>query len=387
MDASRLAGRATPEATRAHLAAFTAHAPHGQTALGETGLLVSRLGFGGYRVDDETPEHREALRRALLSGCNLIDTSTNYTDGGSETLVGEVLADLARQGRLRREEVVVVSKIGYVQGANLEVAQSREQEGRPFPEMVEYMDGVWHCLHPEFLADQLPRSLARLQLEALDVCLLHNPEYYLSDAHERSHGTLEKRREEFYRRLGEAFAFLEGAAAAGRIRWYGASSNTCTRPAHDPEATSLTRMLETARQAGGKDHRFRVLQLPMNLFESGAALEPNNGAALDQTVLEYAAAQGIGVLVNRPLNAMAGEGMVRLADVPEAEPAEGSVDDRLAALALLEEEFRRDIAARLQVPEGATPPQQFFRWSTDLKGADAHIRSLDQWTQTETYRI
>ena len=198
--AARLAGAATGEATSTY-ARRQGAGDSGYGPLGRTGLVCSRIGFGGYRVDDETAEHREALSRALLSGCNLIDTSTNYTDGGSETLVGDVLADLARRGRLGREEVIVVSKIGYVQGANLELAQRRETEGRPFPEVVKYGEGVWHCMHPEFLADQLPRSLARLQVEALDVCLLHNPEYYLSDAHERSEGKLERRREEFYRRL------------------------------------------------------------------------------------------------------------------------------------------------------------------------------------------
>jgi uncharacterized protein YyaL (SSP411 family)/aryl-alcohol dehydrogenase-like predicted oxidoreductase len=384
----RLPSAASAESTASYAARMRAAGQsEGYGPLGTTGLTCSRVGFGGYRVDDETPPHREALRRALLEGCNLVDTSTNYTEGGSERLIGEVLAELAGSGRLPRGEVVIVSKIGYVQGQNLERATEREASGQPYPEMVKYAEGVWHCIHPEFLEDQLARSLERLGLETLDVCLLHNPEYYLSDAHERSHGTLEKRREEFYRRLTEAFRFLEGAAAAGRIRWYGVSSNTCTRPANDAEATSLTRMLEAARQAGGAGHRFRVLQLPMNLFEPGAALERNNGAGLDQTVLEFAAAQGVGVLVNRPLNAMAGEGMVRLADVPEAEPAEGSLDDHLATLASLEAEFRRDIAARLQVPEGATPPQMFFRWSADLKGAEAHVRTLEQWSQVETYRI
>jgi aryl-alcohol dehydrogenase-like predicted oxidoreductase len=361
--------------------------PEGYGPLGATGLLCSRVGFGGYRVDDETPEHREALRKALASGSNLIDTSTNYTDGGSERLVGEVLAELAGSGRVPREEVVVVSKMGYVQGQNLERAIERETSGRPFPEMVKYGEGVWHCLHPEFLEDQLTRSLERLGLQSLDVCLLHNPEYYLSDAHERSHGTLAKRREEFYRRLGDAFVFLEGAAAAGRIRWYGVSSNTCTRPADDPEATSLTTMLEAARRAGGDGHRFRVLQLPMNLLETGAALERNNGPDLDQTVLEFAAAHDIGVLVNRPLNAMSGEGMVRLAEVPPAEGKETPLDDQLAILAALEAEYRREIAARLQVPEGATPPDQFFRWSADLRGAAAHVRSLEHWAQIESHRI
>jgi uncharacterized protein YyaL (SSP411 family)/aryl-alcohol dehydrogenase-like predicted oxidoreductase len=388
LSARRLASAATADGTAAYAARMReAGKPEGYGPLGTTGLTCSRVGFGGYRVDDETPEHRRALGKALLQGSNLIDTSTNYTDGGSERLVGEVLAELAGSGRLPREEVVVVSKIGYVQGENLERAVEREQAGRPFPEMVKYAEGVWHCIHPEFLEDQLARSLERLGLETLDVCLLHNPEYYLSDAHERSHGTLPKRREEFYRRIGESFAFLEGAAAAGRVRWYGVSSNTCTRPADDPEATSLFRMLEAARQAGGKDHRFRVLQLPMNLFESGAALERNNGPASDQTVLECAATHGIGVLVNRPLNAMAGEGMVRLADVPADEAAETPLDDQLAVLAALEAEYRREIAARLQVPEGGTPPQEFFRWSTDLQGAAAHVRGLEHWAQIEAQRI
>jgi hypothetical protein len=125
----------------------------------------------------------------------------------------------------------------------------------------------------------------------------------------------------------------------------------------------------------------------MNLFEPGAALERNNGPDLDQTVLECAAAQGLGVLVNRPLNAMAGEGMVRLADVPGSEEDEEPFEGQLAILAALESEYRRDIAARLQAPEGATPPAEFFRWSADLKDASAHVRGQDHWTQLEAQRI
>ena len=383
--AARLPGAATEEATSAYARRQRA-GDSGYGPLGRTGLVGSRIGFGGYRVDDETPEHGEALRRALLAGCNLIDTSTNYTDGGSETLIGEVLSDLVRQGRLRREEVIVVSKIGYVQGANLERAQGREAEGRPFPEMVKYGEGVWHCMHPEFLADQLPRSLARLQLEALDVCLLHNPEYYLSDAHERSEGKLERRREEFYRRLQAAFAWLESEVAAGRLRAYGVSSNTCTRSADDPEFTSLARMLAAAEAGGGSGHHFRVLQLPMNLLESGAALEKNNGSGLDRTVLEHAAEHGIAVLVNRPLNAIAGEGMLRLASV-SAGTQEVDIDAQFAIVAALESEFRRDIAARLQTSEGSVPPENLFRWSADLQDAAVHVRGLDHWQALESQRI
>ena len=249
LSGTRRPGHATPAGTAAYAACFVGEfgtGAYGQ--LGSTGLTVSCVSFGGYRVDDQTPEHREALNMALVSGANLIDTSTNYTGGGSERLVGAVLNDLVGSEKLRREDIIVVSKIGYVQGSNLSLAQEREAAGRPFPEMVKYMDGCWHCLHPEFLQDQLDRSLARLGLQTLDVCLLHNPEYFFSDAKRRGLGPLAALRDEFYRRLMEAFRFFEGQVAAGTIRWYGVSSNTATAPAADPEATSLTRMLLAARE-------------------------------------------------------------------------------------------------------------------------------------------
>ncbi|MFQ5657229.1 MAG: aldo/keto reductase, partial [Candidatus Methylomirabilales bacterium] len=248
-----LPGSATSTDTRAYASRFTAG---GYVPLGSTGLTTSKVGFGGYRVDDETREHQEALKKALRAGCNLIDTSTNYTDGGSERCVGSVLGTLVGAGELRREEVIVVSKIGYVQGTNLSLVQEREAAGQPFPEMVKYMDGCWHCIHPEFLRGQLQRSLGRLQLETLDVCLLHNPEYFFSDAMKRGRGPLEKLREEFYQRLRDAFTFFESQVVEGTIRWYGVSSNTAVSPASDPEATSLSRMLAAAREAGGADHHF-----------------------------------------------------------------------------------------------------------------------------------
>jgi hypothetical protein len=386
---SRRPGHATAEGTAAYAARFAERfGAHGYATLDSTGLTTSRLGFGGYRIDDETPDHAAALARALQFGCNLVDTSTNYTDGGSERCVGEAVERLFRDGGLRREEVIVVSKIGYVQGQNLELAQDREQAGRPFPEMVKYMDGCWHCVHPEFLRDQLGRSLDRLQLETLDVCLLHNPEYFLADAKQRGGGLLGDVRAEFYRRLRAAFAFLETQVAEGQLRWYGISSNTCTSPAGDGEATSLWRMLEAARAAGGPDHHFRVLQLPMNLFEAGAASERNTGPDGSQTVLELAERERIAVLVNRPLNAMASHGMLRLAGVGEAAASpEVDFETQRRAVAQLEAAFRRDFAPRLHAPKGGTPPEQYFAWGEQLEGLSGHLPGYEQWQEIETHRI
>ena len=324
----RLSGTATPEAT-AHATAGLG--PHAATALGRSGLTVTRLGFGCYRVDDRQPVFAEALHKALAAGVNVIDTSTNYTDGGSERCVGAVLASAHAAGRLRREQIVVVSKIGYVQGENLTLARAREREGRPFPEMVKYMDGCWHCLHPTFLANQLERSLARLQLATLDVCLLHNPEYFFSDAVHRgaSVADLPQLRAEFYRRLEAAFAFFEAQIAMGRLRGYGVSSNSAAAPGDDPEMTSLGRMFAAAEAAGGGGHHFQVLQLPMNLYESGALFERNDAGG---TVLERARALGVGVLVNRPLNAIVDRQLVRLAGA-RGSANEAALDAALPAAA------------------------------------------------------
>jgi uncharacterized protein YyaL (SSP411 family)/aryl-alcohol dehydrogenase-like predicted oxidoreductase len=378
-----LPGSATQAGTTAYRSRFSFP---GYATLGSAGLITSKVGFGGYRIDDETPEHRAALEKALLNGCNLIDTSTNYMDGGSERCVGQVLGDLVRAGTLRREEVIVVSKIGYVQGQNLELAQEREAKGKPFPEMVKYMDGCWHCIHPEFLRDQLERSLTRLQLETLDVCLLHNPEYFLSEAKKRRRRPLDEVREEFYRRLRDSFAFFETQVTAGTIRWYGVSSNTAVSPATDPEATSLTRMLVAAREAGGPDHHFRVLQLPMNLIEAGGVLERNNGPGNRQTVLEAAIEAGVGILINRPLNAIVGHGMLRLADVDVGADAT-DLDPGIEALADLEAEWRRTLATQIKTSPGSTPSDDFFRWADELRTLPGHLRGLEHWQQIEGQMI
>lgn len=375
---------ATPEGTRALAVRHAAGSPHGYTLLGGTDLTVCRVGFGCYRVDDTTPQHREALEAALAAGCNLIDTSTNYADGGSERLVGQVLEEARRGGGPSRESVVLVSKLGYVQGQNLELARQREREGSPFPEMVKYMDGCWHCIHPEFLRDQLARSRARLQVETLDVCLLHNPEYFFSDAHKRRSGDLEALRAEFDRRLREAFAFLEEAAARKEIRWYGVSSNTAVVPADDPEATSVSRMVKAAQGAAGRDHRFRVLQFPMNLFEPGGALLRNTGPDGSRTPLEEAAAAGLGVLINRPLNAIAGNRMFRLAD---AETGFGAprIAERLTELRTLQKEYTEKIGPKHQAAAGAAA--QFFGLIDQIAELPEQVEDLDHWRQIEQQYI
>ena len=373
----RRPGRATADGTTRYAARFSAT---GYRPLADTGLVASAVGFGGYRIDDETPEHREALTRALLCGVNLIDTSTNYMDGGSERLIGAVLRDLEGAGDIRRDEVVVVSKIGYVQGATARQVRARAQAGRPFADIVEISNGLGHCIHPDFLADQLERSLDRLELETLDVCLLHNPEYYLRyGARDRSDAD---RQAEFARRLEVAFGALEEAVAAGRVGVYGVSSNTLAAPPGTVDGTSLEMMLQAARAAGGAHHHFRVLELPLNLFESDAALTPSLGDPPRETVLAAARRQGVGVLVNRPLNAFVRREMVRLGDFIVSEQGI-DLAGRLRELEDAEALYRSEIAPAVSVPDDAVPPADYFNQGRRLSMLADQAIGIEQWTQLD----
>lgn len=318
---------ARADETASHMETFEGRVP--SSVLGRTGLTVSGIGFGGYRVSEHDPENRESLRLALRSGVNLIDTSSNYTDGSSERLIGEVLSEEFASGHLYRERIVVVTKAGYVQGANLRDAKRRIEERRPYPEMVEFSSDCWHNISPEFLEEQISRSLARLKLESLDVLLLHNPEYFLK---------ISPNRETYYARIKKAFQFLESEVERKRIRFYGISSNTFPESSSHAEFTSLDRVWGLASEIK-KNHHFAVIQFPMNVFEPGAVTHKNNGAS---TLLERARELKLGVLINRPFNAFHRGRLIRLTSFPKHDDVDvkGRLHTLLGRIVEMEKRFQ-----------------------------------------------
>ena len=375
-----LDGFATPEGTEFYA---QEHSSFHYGELNQSGLLVSQAGFGCYRVDVTVTKHREALRRALVTGANLIDTSSNYADGGSEALVGAVLEDLASSGDISRESVVVVSKVGYLQGQNYELSQERKRRGSPFKELVLYADGLEHCIHPEFLEDQLTRSLERLRLSCLDFYLLHNPEYYLSWA-SKTGFLLEEARREYYRRIRRAFEHLEQEVERGRIRFYGISSNTFPSPATDPEFTSLERVWEIAESLSSK-HHFRLIQLPMNLFETGGVTETNQSSG--QSAVQFARGQKLGVLINRPLNAIIDNRLIRLAEVQAvraASPEEISqlIDDLIHSEELLKREILPEFSL---TPSLQAQVVEQVALGGVLKQQWSNFGSFERWQELRSY--
>ncbi|MDR3608356.1 MAG: aldo/keto reductase [Oligoflexia bacterium] len=338
-------------------------------ALGRTGLFVSPVGFGGYRVDEEDPTHSSALELALLSGCNLIDTSSNYTDGGSERLIGFLLKKLIEEKKIRREEVVIVTKAGYVQGKNMELVRERESAGHPFPDMVKYTEDCWHCISPDFLEDQITRSLARLGLKTVDFLLLHNPEYFLKTDANHS---------EYYARIRRAFEHLEKECARGRVRGYGISSNTFPVSKEDPEYTSLESVISLAEEISS-DHHFQVIEFPLNLFEPGAVFEENNSG---KTVAALAREKGLGTLINRPLNSFHEQTLVRLADFPphDDEDIVGNLKESWSLAMELEQEYPKIT--------GSEPiPASRLAWGHIIRAHFERLSEIDAWKQTLRWQI
>lgn len=331
---------------------------------------VPPLGFGTYRISDENPDHLETLRYALMRGVRLIDTSTNYGDGAAERAVGKVMPAFLATGRADRSDFTLVTKAGYLQGSNLDRAEARARQGRPYSEVTKLTETLSHCIAPEFLADQITESIARLEGVGIDTLLLHNPEYFLKESPDHR---------EYYRRIEAAFRHLEKECDQGRIRSYGVSSNTFIEPREHPEYTSLELCLEIAEKIAhetGRPHRFNTVQFPLNLFETGAAQLSNNGA---DTVLELCERKGLTTLANRPLNAFTAKHLMRLANYRHRHgiDLDSAIQKTLELTVRLESEF----------PRGLLSHEHRLYWGHVLKDQLRHLVDLEQWRQIEAFRI
>src|SRR5215218_9397448 len=92
-------------------------------------LTVSALGVGTYLgdcTDADDAGYAQTLHAAVDEGVNLVDTASNYRCQRSERVVGRTLESLIAAGAVRRDELVVCTKGGYV-ALDGEPPASREQ--------------------------------------------------------------------------------------------------------------------------------------------------------------------------------------------------------------------------------------------------------------------
>ena len=117
--------------------------------LGRAGVKVAPIILGtayfGTRVEVATT--RRLIDAALDAGINVIDTANSYTDGQSETIIGEALKG-------RRDRVVLASKVHFPRG------DGPNDRGNSRYHIMAQVEG----------------SLRRLQTDRIDLYQLHRPD-------------------------------------------------------------------------------------------------------------------------------------------------------------------------------------------------------------------
>ena len=230
-------------------------------SLGKDGPNVSVVGLGcnqlgldgsakGRRAD------RELLERALELGINHFDTADSYTHGDSERVLGALRRD--------HPDILVATKVGFLYRAGNPVQRTvwplvrnavRRSAERRRRLIVWERPRSHQEFSPAYVTRVTEESLRRLKIDCLDLMYLHSPPATLIEQ-------------------DDAFETVLRLRDAGKIRYLGFS----TRPGQPYP-------LEKLAQVG-----LSAVQLPLSPGqESEAAI-----------VLPWAAANGIGTVINMP---------------------------------------------------------------------------------------
>ncbi len=277
------------------------------------GLAVSSIGMGTYLGEGDAATdaaYAETLRAALFGGVNLIDTAVNYRYQRSERVIGVVLEELITEEKIRREEIIVATKGGYLtfDGEMPPNPRAWFEDHFVKPGIVSTADIVQgsHCITPRYLNSMLETSRQNLGLETIDAYYLHNPEAQLAAVN----------RMDFRDRIVRAFRFFEQAVSDGRIRLYGAATWNGFRVAKTERAyLSLLELVEIAREVGGEDHHFRMVQLPYNLAMAEALTTRNQPMPGGGTGSLLACAEKLGIAVCASASLLQGQLTHQLPDI------------------------------------------------------------------------
>ncbi len=263
-------------------------------------LWMSSIGFGSYLGNyDETTDirYRDALVRAVELGCNNVDTAINYRFQRSERSIGAALETLFKDGKASRDEIIIATKGGYIpfNGAPPKDINTYFVETFVKPGIATFEDIVSgsHCITPRYIENQIECSLKNLGLECIDIYYLHNPEEQLQDLS----------KQEFRDRIGAVFELLETKAYQGKIGMYGTATWNGYR--QDPDASdhlSIEEIVNIAKEVGGENHHFKVIQLPYNLAMPEALVSKNQRIEKQMTsVIEAAWKLGVTVVASSSL--------------------------------------------------------------------------------------
>ncbi|HET9480422.1 MAG TPA: aldo/keto reductase [Candidatus Polarisedimenticolia bacterium] len=263
------------------------------------GLWLSSIGIGTYLGEPDDKDdagYRDSVAAAVRAGCNVIDTAINYRFQRSERSVGAALRSLISEG-FGRDELLVASKGGFIPFDGEYPARPADwfRSALLEPGIAAPDDVVANChiMTPRYLEAQIDWSRRNLGLDTIDIYYLHNPETQLQ----------ELERSEFLMRVKAAFEMLERKVDSGAVGIYGVATWDGLRlPPDHPGHLSLRELLTVAEQAGGPGHRFRALQLPVNVVMPEAVLAPTQQSPGGRvSLLEAARQAGMTVMASGSL--------------------------------------------------------------------------------------
>ena len=293
-----ISGFATPEGTKNFTAKHDSIPEKNFNVFRD--LNLSNVGIGTYlgNPDSDTDNMvKNAVKKSVLAGVNVIDTAINYRAQKAERSVGQAISELVKENKISRDEIFISTKNGYVTNdgdIQEDLMQYVMRElGKPGIVKEGDISSGYHCMTVPYLEDQLDRSLKNLQLECIDLIYLHNA----------VEGNPEMPKETFLQKLKDVFEFYEEKRKEGKIRFYGMATWDCFRvPENHKMFLSLEKVVGLARSVGGENHGFRFIQLPYNLHFDQAMMQKNQPVdSTYVTILNSALQQNIGVFTSVPL--------------------------------------------------------------------------------------
>lgn len=241
---------------------------------------------------------KSAVKSSIMSGINVIDTAINYRGQKAERAVGNALSELIEEGDVKREEIFLSTKNGYITN-DAEITTdfwqyiNEEYVQKGIIKAGDISSG-YHCMTTKYLENQLERSLKNMNCDCVDLMYLHNAvEGQINDI----------TKDEFKQRLKSVFELYEEKRKEEKIRFYGMATWECFRVQQEnPMYFSIKEILDIAKEAGGEENGFRFVQLPFNMYFDQALMlknQPLNGSITP--FLEAASKYEIGVFTSVPL--------------------------------------------------------------------------------------
>lgn len=169
--------------------------------VGTTGLQVPRIGIGTAPlgnmlapVPDEVAD--PALAEAVRRGLRYFDTAPLYGHGLAEQRVGRAVA------KLQRADAIVSTKVGRLLRADAPRDESQYYKGEPFYKDTPPVGPVWDFSYDGIMTS-VEESLARLDLDRVDMLLLHDPDNHYEQAATSAYRALDTlRREQTVKAIG-----------------------------------------------------------------------------------------------------------------------------------------------------------------------------------------